>query len=547
MKHRIALYLFLVATLCMGCGGSLSMRQLEQLEVRVNDVPDSVLTVLTAADMPRWGEARALYALLTVQAQDKSFIDVTDDSLISVATRYYERRGPALHRLQAFYYHGRVYANAGLRHEAMTAYTRAKDFVDEVNAPYPVGLLYLQMGVLYGNDYDYSKGMLYMEEASRYFGMAGKDRLQNIAKRNIGQFYLNLEDVKQAESMLNEVLIWGKTNDDGYIVHGTLDLLLRLYDATGNAEALGILLMNHPVETILPNSTTYAIIAYHYARKGETEAAITALSYAWEISKSTQDTAMLWHKSYQINKMLGNTNTALDYYEHLFELQDSTVRITLQQPLIASQLGHYQSRLQVEELRNLNYRYLMSIAALVLLIVAAILYIYVRNRFRHKQEELSEYMELSEGLLQRISEHDSAAVQMQSQIAELFGGQFQLLNMLSETYYEHSASKAMKEQIFAKVKDEIECLQSGKELPKIEAIVNKHLDNVMARLRNELPHLKEKDYAFLTLLYARFSGKAISVFLGESRSNVYKIKQRLREHISLSDAPSKDLFLSKLK
>ena len=66
MKHRIALYLFLVATLCMGCGGRISMRQLQELEARVNDVPDSVLRVLTAADMPRWGEARALYALLTV-------------------------------------------------------------------------------------------------------------------------------------------------------------------------------------------------------------------------------------------------------------------------------------------------------------------------------------------------------------------------------------------------------------------------------------------------------------------------------------------------
>ena len=195
MKGHVLLYLLIVAALCMGCGDAPSMRQLQELEARVNDAPDSVLTVLTATDMPRWGEARALYALLTVEAQDKSYIDVADDSLIRVATRYYERRGPALHRLQAFYYHGRVYANAGLRHEAMTAYTRAKDFVDEVNAPYPVGLLYLQMGVLYGNDYDYSKGMLYMEEASRYFGMAGKGRLQNIAKRNIGQFYLNLEDV----------------------------------------------------------------------------------------------------------------------------------------------------------------------------------------------------------------------------------------------------------------------------------------------------------------------------------------------------------------
>ena len=50
------------------------MRQLKELEARVNDAPDSVLAVLTAADMPRWGEARVLYALLTVEAQDKSYI-----------------------------------------------------------------------------------------------------------------------------------------------------------------------------------------------------------------------------------------------------------------------------------------------------------------------------------------------------------------------------------------------------------------------------------------------------------------------------------------
>ena len=129
MKLRTVIYSLLLATLCMGCGGRISMRQLEQLEVRVNDAPDSVLAVLTATDMPCWGEARALYALLTVQAQDKNYIDVADDSLIRVATRYYDRKGLPLRRLQAFYYHGRVYANADRRHEAMTTYTRAKDFV----------------------------------------------------------------------------------------------------------------------------------------------------------------------------------------------------------------------------------------------------------------------------------------------------------------------------------------------------------------------------------------------------------------------------------
>ncbi|MBR5840987.1 MAG: hypothetical protein IKY64_00025 [Bacteroidaceae bacterium] len=571
MKCRVLLYLFLVAALCIGCGDAPSMRQLQELEARVNDAPDSVLAVLTAADMPRWGESRALYALLTVEAQDKSYIDVADDSLISVATRYYDRRGPALHRLQAFYYHGRVYANAGLRHEAMTAYTRAKDFVDEVDEPYPVGLLYLQMGVLYGNDYDYPKGVICMEEASRYFKMAAKERLQYLTKRNMGLIYLNMLQFSQADSLLNEVLISGEACNDTYVIYSSINQLLRLYDATANVEALNSLFIRYPIDVLPQNAATYGIIAHYHALKNDRVAAEDALAHAWNISASAEDTAKLWHKSYQVNKALGRTDIALSNYERLFELQDSAVRITLQQPLIASQLDHYQSRLQVEELRNLNYRYLMSIAALVLLIVAAILYIYVRNRFRHKQEELTGYMELAEDLrhtlshreesigrineeLQqsheqlddlrhRVSKHEGSSARMQTQIAELFGTYSKLLNSLSETYYENQGSKSA---IFTQLEKEIKRISEGNMIAELEAILDTNLDNIMARMRTELPHLKEKDYAFLTLLYARFSGKTIATFMKLERNHIYQIKHRLRDEIKSSDAPSRDFFLENM-
>ena len=566
MKCRVLLYLFLVAALCMGCGDAPSMRQLQELEARVNDAPDSVLAVLTAADMPRWGEARALYALLTVEAQDKSYIDVADDSLISVATRYYERRGPALHRLQAFYYHGRVYANAGLRHEAMTAYTRAKDFVEEVDEPYPVGMLYVQMGILYGNDYDYSKGVLYMEEASRYFGMAGKGRLQNIAKRNIGQFYLNMEDAKQAESMLNEVLIWGKINDDGYIVHSTLDLLLRLYDAKGDTDALDTLLNKYPIEKALSNAATHSIIAHHYAKKKDKDAAETSLSRAQMLAATAQDTAILLFKSYQINKALGHTDAALHDFERLFALQDSTVRITLQQPLIASQRDHYETRLKVEELRNQQQRYLMRGAAAIVLMVAVVLGIYVRRFLHSKNRQLMEQIELADELrltiynkeqdidkmsgeweAQRLT-YDTKLHAQDQKISQLFRARYQLLDELSKTYYEGTANKSEKDKVYKKVLREIERLSVDEEFAQLEGIINEYCDNVMACIRAELPKLFSKmDYHLLCCFYIGFSGKTISVFTGIEANQIPVYKQRLRSKISKSDAPNKQLMLDKMK
>ena len=576
------IYSLLLATLCMGCGGRIGMRQLNELEACMNDAPDSVLAVLTTADMPRWGERRALYALLTVQAQDKSYIDVADDSLISVATDYYEHKGEPLRRLQAFYYHGRVYANAGRRHEAMAAYTRAKDFVDEVDAFYTVGLLYLQLGVLYGYDYDYSEALVNMEYSLKCFTEADKERLQYIAKRNIGQYYLNMNQFSEADSLLNEVLVWGEAHNDSSFMHSTLIPLLCLYDATANVDALGSIFMRYPIDALPQNAPIFGIVAHYHALKGNEIAAKNALAYAWDISTATEDSAMLLQKSYQIYKTLEAPYDALFMHEQLLAHQDSVVRITLQQPLIASQRDHYESRLKIEELRNLNYRYLMGIAALILLIVAALLYIYVRNRFRHKQEELDNYMELADELrhtlyhkeesiannevaMERIrqelqlsqSQLEELRVQlhvqddaMQTQIADLLGGQFRLLNKLSETYYELEASREstpIRNRIFEQVKGEIDSLRKdGKKLVELEAIVNLNLDNIMTRLRAELPHLKDKDFVYLTFFYARFSGKAISLFTRTKRDTVYKIKERLCAKIESSDAPSKDYFLSML-
>ncbi len=575
MKLRTVIYCLLLATLCMGCGNTLSMRELEHLEARMEVVPDSVLTVLTAADMPRWGEARALYALLTVQAQDKSGIDVADDSLIRVATRYYDRKGLPLRRLQAFYYHGRVYANAGLRHEAMAAYTRAKEFVDEVDAPYSVGLLYAQMGVLYGNDYDYPQSLECMEEALHYYELAGKERLQYIAKRDMGQFYLNMLQFFQANSLLNEVFVWGEAHNDSYIIRSTLTPLLCLYDATANVVPLDSLLVRYPIDVLPQNAATYGIIAHYYALKEDKSAAEDALAHAWSMSVTAEDTARLLQKSYQICKVLDTPYDALHNHEQLLAHQDSVVRITLQQPLIASQRDHYETRLKVEELRNQQQRFLMRGAAVIILMVAVALGIYVRHCFRRKQEELNEYMELAEDLrytlynkeesIGRISEelqlshvqmdelrervdaHEGSVVHMQAQIAELFDTYSRLLNNLSETYYENQGSKsAINKGILSQLEKEIVQLSKGDKLAELEAILNTNLDNIMARLRAELPYLKEKDYTFLTYLYARFSGKTIATFMKLERNHIYQIKYRLRDDIKASNAPSKQFFLDKM-
>ena len=544
----------------MGCGGDISMRELKQLEARINEVPDSVLAVLTASNMPRWGEARALYALLTVQAQDKSYIDVTDDSLISVATHYYEGKGLPLYRLQAFYYHGLVYQRSGSLHKALLYYTRALDFVPKVDAPYPIGLLYAHMGSLYSSVHDHPQALDCMEEAYQYYELAGKERLMNFAKQDIGKSYLNMHLFPLADSLFNEVLAWGESHHDAYIIYSTLNSLLRLYDATGNIKALDLLLNNYPLEKVAQSSTTYGIIAHHYVKKNDEIAAINAMARAWELAKTIQDTTMLWHKSYQIYKVLDAPYDALRNYEKLFTHQDSIVRVTLQQPLMQVQLDYYHSKLDLAKARNLNLRYIIGTVILVALFSATLLWIWICIKKREHNVKIKSYMDTADQLritlyhkeeeldkvTDALQQQATDTATLQQRIASLFKEQYNLLDELCTTYYENPKEELRSGHIFEQVCDTINFFSSDEGYARLEAIVNDGCNDAIDRLRREFPKFKETDFRLLCYFCAGFSIQTICLFTQEDSKKLWVYKSRLIARIKNSDAPSKEIILAQI-
>ena len=92
MKLHTVIYTLLLVTLCMGCGGRLSMRQLERLEAQFDTAPDVVRLALDSISLSELnGEARTLYAILRTQADYKCYVPLTTDTLIRYATDYYNR------------------------------------------------------------------------------------------------------------------------------------------------------------------------------------------------------------------------------------------------------------------------------------------------------------------------------------------------------------------------------------------------------------------------------------------------------------------------
>ena len=81
---------------------------------------------------------------------------------------------------------------------------------------------------------------------------------------------------------------------------------------------------------------------------------------------------------------------------------------------------------------------------------------------------------------------------------------------------------------------------------ELEKIVNTVNDNIIDKLRMQFPKFKPADIDLLCYIYAGFSAQIISVITGDSVSNIYNRKSRLKARIAASDSSEKDFFIQKM-
>ena len=151
--------------------------------------------------MPRWGERRALYALLRTQAGYKCFVPITSDSLIRYATDYYDGNRKSYRAAMAHYSLGCVYSELGDDAAAIEAYLRAQSLFPDTTVRY-YGLCYQNLGHHY-----LKKNMI--DEAltayTLYYKLAeGHDRLY--AAIGLAQAYIRNKCPNEAKDILEDLL-----------------------------------------------------------------------------------------------------------------------------------------------------------------------------------------------------------------------------------------------------------------------------------------------------------------------------------------------------
>lgn len=200
------IYLAIVAILGIGLLTLLPLANrsvrvvLNDAETRVNEEPERVLELLDsiAPLQGKWGRSlRARFALLYTRAQDKSMIDVDDDSLIVRAVEYYRTCGDHRTRAMAYYYYGVIRHNAGDIDGAMEALVKAQLEVEECDDSYLQGLIYSELGNAYYEQNTYGDAIEMYTLAVDAFEQCGHKENMCIALNSKGMaIFLDVQNEK---------------------------------------------------------------------------------------------------------------------------------------------------------------------------------------------------------------------------------------------------------------------------------------------------------------------------------------------------------------
>ena len=552
-----------VLALIAGCGTSPVAGCLSLAESVMEEHPDSALTILNnvAPTDLKSEKDKALHALLTVQARTKTNHFDTNDSLISIATDYFDAHRHPRYTHMSHFYKGDINQNAGsytvALNEAMTALSASKLNRDTLF----MAKSYELIADVYHNSFNMEMAIRNRKEAYRFYESAGKPENVKYAYVETAREYSSDKDAKTALRMLDSIVpslivpgVKTTKRDSVFIglVYGSYLrplMSLKRHDEAREKLAVSdrywddryIYLKNYPwraklfIRSHMPDSGLYYL-------KNE-----TIKNPNWKSSLSYH-TALCEYYEYQ-----GDYKKAYDELSIADSIDDQLDRKIFKNSVYLTEKEFYQSQAKIEKAKAEKTAIISIFIVVIFFIVVACLLIFYRIRMKEKRNEIEESMYESRKAHQQLSDLSSMIVDKDKQILkernlieDLFREHFATLDILSQEYFEKKDSRLTKNTIIKDFEDELSRMKSKESLDKLQDIVNSCRDNILVRMRRQLPKFKDRDIIFIALILAGFSPRSVALFTDITIKNYYNIKYRLMERIMNSDAPDKDFFISEL-
>lgn len=561
IKNHIGSFITGLVLCIICCTESCSSRQamlvLDDVESYIQERPDSALNVLNELDRNLLGtnKVRAKFSLLYSTALNKNYIDTTDLSIIRPAVDFYSKHGTPAEKMRAYFYQGCFYANRGEDDSAMNAYQLALEDSSKVSDNHYKELVNSAISDVFSRNNNVEQELAYAKDALNY-GRLAQDSIGVWAiTGHLASSYANCRRWTEAENTYNDFFVMPVYDSIPYVrrrISYAKDLL-RFPEPRPrqSIEIINEIIHSHPAFMTVEG---YCVYAYAYQLLGESYIADGILKQLEGINKQL-DLVKLWR--YRIRRNQGQYKQALDDLEESVLVQDSIVLSSLHQSLIRSQRDYLQAETTIlkkeHELDKQRMAFLI-ICSIIALGVLVFMYLRKRIALAKKTEELAAIHYESQQMLNlqnaqtaainaQIAEKDAALFQLRKQFASMYKAQYKSLNDLCIAYLS-PIKKDRKDVLYDEAMRQLSVIVNDKESQnKFMSMVNGSLDNIIDKLRHDLPGHKEQDFRFLMYVIAGFDATTISNLTGYSVGTVYTKKNRLKGEISSLESEYRDFYL----
>lgn len=386
--NKYLLILLSLTILCANCSYTDKHLNsiLDNAENCLEHFPDSSLVLLNKLNIKELTpiSQRARYALLKSIALDKNYIDVTDDSLTSIAIEYYSSKSSSEDKMKAYFYNGRVHFNSKHYEKAMESYLIAEESVSKCKDLTYVGLLYNSKAMVYNHLYDYVKAFEQIELAASYYLM-NNDTIRYLGAVNNILVNCSTRGVIEGIDKYLEVIEcnWGKltiTQKSNYYSNRLAGCIKR----KGTSDEMESIINSYLNEVKIETRINWLVMAEAYCRLDKYDNALESLQIynKYNITKP----GLYYNILYKIYKNKGNDKLAMDalekYNEHL-------ATITVESSESDTRFLEERFTARGKQLTQKYYIALLFLCLMTSVIVVVILQRFIKNtKVRHEQKEL---------------------------------------------------------------------------------------------------------------------------------------------------------------
>lgn len=544
---RSVIILILSALILSGCAARSVDKTLYDIESYIMERPDSALTILDTMDrrILKSERQRAHHALLHAMALDKNYIDVSDDSIARTAVEYYSKRGPEKYEARSLYYLGLAYYYQEKYDKAILEFTKAEEIAKKSDSLY-WGFIKMGQADSYAKTHNDIEELRSIEDAYDICMNLKDTYYINASKLRLAQALINLENYKKADSLLLE-LTETENNDIRIRLSAMVTYAFRntLYDDVNHQKVINIYdTIIKEYNGLFMKNKDYWALAYslnQIDKKNESRTLISEL-----IKNDTSATASYW--LYLIAKSNKSDKEALKHLEEYDDKNTHDISSALRQSLATTQRNYYESQYELTQLKIKNRTQNLVIIIFITLCIIITFAWFVTRRIRLYNKEKEDHLKYAEDIKRQLEDaRKEDYPELKRKYVALYKSKFEVIGALYEQYSmsfeKKNAEKAVYEKVAELMKDFKEDFDDNK---NIENILNDGLDNIMTKLRSEMPKLKEMDYSVFCLIAIGFDVTTISYLLNVTMNTVYIRKSRMKQNIDAENPPHKTQFMELL-